>query len=90
MSSYNVRSPRADEFINHAEILDTLAYAEAHKSDAALARSILEKARTNLAPAHDHGTTLTHREASVLPARPRHQAGLLRQPYRAVRAAVPF
>ena len=46
MSSYNVRSPRADEFINHAEILDTLAYAEAHKSDAALARSILEKART--------------------------------------------
>ncbi|MFR1166307.1 MAG: [FeFe] hydrogenase H-cluster radical SAM maturase HydG [Adlercreutzia equolifaciens] len=66
MSSYNVRSPRADEFINHAEILDTLAYAEAHKSDAALARSILEKARTNLAPAHDHGTTLTHREASVL------------------------
>ena len=103
MSSYNVRSPRADEFINHAEILDTLAYAEAHKSDAALARSILEKARTNLAPAHDHGTTLTHREASVLlacedpagerrdpPAGPRHQAGLLRQPYRAVRAAVPF
>lgn len=66
MSSYNVRSPRADEFINHAEILDTLAYAEEHKSDAALARSILEKARTNLAPAHDHGTTLTHREASVL------------------------
>ena len=66
MSSYNVRSPRADEFINHEEIFDTLAYAEAHKNDAALARSILEKARANLTPAHDHGTTLTHREASVL------------------------
>ena len=101
MSSYNVRSPRADEFINHAEILDTLAYAEAHKSDAALARSILEKARTNLAPAHDHGTTLTHREASVLlacedpqvNAEIRRLARDIKQAYygnRTVRAAVPF
>ncbi|MEC4273459.1 [FeFe] hydrogenase H-cluster radical SAM maturase HydG [Adlercreutzia sp. R25] len=66
MASYDVRSPRADEFINHEEIMDTLAYAEAHKDDVELARSILQKARANLAPAHDHGTTLTHREASVL------------------------
>ena len=66
MIRYDVRSPRADDFINHQEILDTLAYAAMHRHDAALARSILEKARANLTPAHDHGTTLTHREASVL------------------------
>lgn len=66
MAKYDVRSPRADEFINHEEIMDTLAYAEAHKDDVELARSILQKARANLTPAHDHGTTLTHREASVL------------------------
>ena len=66
MIRYDVRSPRADDFINHQEILDTLAYAAMHRYDAALARSILEKARANLTPAHDHGTTLTHREASVL------------------------
>ena len=66
MTRYDVRSSHADEFINHQEILDTLAYAAMHRHDAALARSILEKARANLTPAHDHGTTLTHREASVL------------------------
>ena len=27
MIRYDVRSPRADDFINHQEILDTLAYA---------------------------------------------------------------
>ena len=66
MAKYDVRSPYADEFINHEEIMDTLVYAEAHKDDVELARSILQKARANLVPAHDHGTTLTHREASVL------------------------
>ena len=45
MIRYDVRSPRADDFINHQEILDTLAYAAMHRHDAALARSILEKAR---------------------------------------------
>lgn len=43
MIRYDVRSPRADDFINHQEILDTLAYAAMHRHDAALARSILER-----------------------------------------------
>ena len=38
MIRYDVRSPRADDFINHQEILDTLAYAAMHRHDAALAR----------------------------------------------------
>ena len=33
MSVYNPRSLKADEFINHAEILETLEYAQAHKDD---------------------------------------------------------
>ena len=65
MIRYNVRSPRADDFINHQEILDTLAYAAMHRHDAALARSILEKARANLTPAHDPWTTLTQSHAAA-------------------------
>lgn len=41
MAKYDVRSPRADEFINHEEIMDTLAYAEAHKDDVELALSLI-------------------------------------------------
>ncbi len=66
MPRYDVRSPHADEFVNHEEILDTLAFAEARKDDVELARAILRKARANLAPARDHGAALSHREASVL------------------------
>ena len=38
---YDPKSPCADEFINHQEILDTLEYAQAHKDDVALCRAIL-------------------------------------------------
>ena len=55
---YNPKSRKAEEFIDHQEILDTLAYADAHKTDAALIDEILEKARLRKG--------LTHREASVL------------------------
>lgn len=55
---YQVGSSKAEEFINHEEILDTLAYSDAHKADRALISSILEKARLRKG--------LTHREASVL------------------------
>ena len=55
---YNPKSLQAEEFINHDEILETLAYADAHKNDRALIEQILEKA------AQYKG--LTHREASVL------------------------
>lgn len=55
---YNPKSMKAEEFIDHQEILDSLAYADAHKTDAALIDSILEKARLRKG--------LDHREASVL------------------------
>ena len=55
---YDPKSKKAEEFIDHQEILGSLAYADAHKTDAPLIDSILEKARLRKG--------LTHREASVL------------------------
>jgi 2-iminoacetate synthase len=55
---YNVRSNKAQEFIDHEEIMETLSWAEKHKSDRALIESILEKA--------GNFKGLTHREAAVL------------------------
>ena len=55
---YNPKSAKAEEFIDHQEILDTLAYADAHKADEAVIDAILNKAKQRKG--------LTHREASVL------------------------
>ena len=66
MALYDPKSPCADEFINHQEIVDTLAYAEAHKDDLDLCRRILAKAHPNVAPKEEHCTCITHREAAVL------------------------
>ena len=55
---YDPRSKCADGFIDHEEIMDTLAYAQAHKTDRELIDQILEKARERKG--------LSHREASVL------------------------
>ena len=55
---YNPKSMKAEEFIDHQEIEETLAYADAHKTDAALIDAIIEKAKLRKG--------LTHREASVL------------------------
>ena len=55
---YNPKSMKAEEFINHQEILDTLEYAAAHKHDEALIDEILNKARLRKG--------LSHREAAVL------------------------
>nr|WP_256445856.1 [FeFe] hydrogenase H-cluster radical SAM maturase HydG [Pseudoflavonifractor sp. MSJ-37] len=55
---YDPRSMKAQEFIDHQEILESLAYADAHKTDDALIGSILDKARLRKG--------LSHREASVL------------------------
>lgn len=55
---YDVYSKHADDFINHEEILETLAYADENKANEALIDSILEKARLRKG--------LSHREASVL------------------------
>ena len=56
--NYNPASDKAEEFINHQEILDTLQYASDHKNDRALIESLLDKA------AKCGG--LNHREAAVL------------------------
>ena len=56
--NYNPKSLKAEEFISHEEIQETLAYAEANKHNEALIDQILEKAKLRKG--------LTHREASVL------------------------
>ena len=55
---YNVRSMKAEEFIDHGEIMDTLAYAEANKNNQELLDAIMAKAELRKG--------LSHREASVL------------------------
>ncbi|MBQ8316907.1 MAG: [Lachnospiraceae bacterium] len=55
---YNPSSLKAEEFINHEEIIETLAYADANKDNLELIDSILEKAKERKG--------LNHREASVL------------------------
>ncbi len=55
---YNPKSLKAEEFIDHQEILDTLAYSESHKNDRKLILQILEKAKKRKG--------LSHKEASVL------------------------
>ena len=55
---YNLKSPKAEEFIDDDEIQETLAYAEANKSNRPLIEKLIEKA------AECKG--LTHREAAVL------------------------
>ncbi len=55
---YDPKSMKAEEFICHEEIEETLAYAQAHKNDRALITSIIEKAKELKG--------LSHREASVL------------------------
>ena len=58
MFEYNPKSEKAEEFINHQEILDTLEYAEKNKDNLNLIDEILSKAEKRKG--------LTHREASVL------------------------
>lgn len=89
---YDVYSKHADDFINHEEILETLAYADENKANEALIDSILEKARLRKG--------LSHREASVLLACQMEEKirkstnwqsrskGFLREPDRHVRTAL--
>ena len=66
MFKYDPKSMLPDEFINDAEIRETLAYADAHKNDMELINRILEKARPVKEGNGCHCRGLTHREASVL------------------------
>ena len=58
MCQYDRKSKKAEEFINHEEILETLRYAEENKHNEALIDQILEKAKKRKG--------LEHREAMVL------------------------
>ncbi len=55
---YNMNSKRAEEFIHHQEILDTLEYAQANRNNRRLIESLIEKAGLC--------GGLSHREAAVL------------------------
>lgn len=55
---YRVDSMKAEEFISHQEIMETLAYADENKNNRELVDQILDKARERKG--------LSHREASVL------------------------
>ncbi len=55
---YNPHSLRAEEFIDHAEVMETLEFAKKHKNDKTMVAEILAKA------ARRKG--LSHREAAVL------------------------
>ena len=56
--NYNPSSQKAEEFINHEEILETLSYAEKNKNNVELIDQILAKAWLRKG--------LSHREAAVL------------------------
>ena len=47
---YDVYSKCADEFINHEEILETLAYADENKNNLPLIDSLIEKAALKKRP----------------------------------------
>ena len=55
---YDPSSSKAEEFINHQEIMDTLEYARANKDNRELIFSLIERAKDCKG--------LTHREAAVL------------------------
>ncbi|MCI9270935.1 MAG: [FeFe] hydrogenase H-cluster radical SAM maturase HydG [Dorea sp.] len=55
---YDVNSKHAEDFINHEEILETLAYADENKDNLELIEQLVEKAALRKG--------LSHREASVL------------------------
>lgn len=56
--SYDPKSLKAEEFIDHEEILDSLDYARKNKDNKALALEILEKAK--------EAKGISHREAALL------------------------
>ncbi len=55
---YNPKSSKAEEFIDHQEILDSLAWADENKGNVALAEQLLERA--------EDCKGLSHREALLL------------------------
>lgn len=58
MPEYNVKSFKAEEFINHQEIMDSLEYARENRDNRQVLAAILEKAK--------EAKGISHREAAVL------------------------
>ena len=88
---YQKDSSKAEEFIHHEEILDTLEYAQNNKDNRVLIEQLIEKAALCKG--------LTHREAAILlecnqpdrtylSSRQRNQTEVLWQPYRHVRTTL--
>ena len=84
---YDVKSLKAEEFINDEEIQDCLRYARENKNNRELVDEILKKA--------ENMKGISHREAAVLlecdlpdEIGQKDQRPLLRQPHRYVCAAV--
>ncbi len=63
---YNPKSLKAEEFIDHNEILETLKYAEQNKHNRELIEEILDKARPRKTGRGVECAGLSHRDASVL------------------------
>ena len=58
MPEYNVKSFKAEEFINHQEILDSLEYARENRDNREVLAAIVEKAKS--------AKGISHKEAAVL------------------------
>ena len=63
---YDKKSLKAEEFINHEEVLRTLDYAQKNKNNLELIDKILDKARPIKNGRETHCEGLTHEEASIL------------------------
>ena len=63
---YDVKSMKAEEFIDDQEILDTLEYAEKNKNNRELIEQILDKAAPKKTGRGVECAGLSHREASVI------------------------
>ena len=55
INMYDVKSKKAEEFISHEEILDTLQWAKDNKSNYELISSIIDKAETMKGLSHREG-----------------------------------
>ena len=63
---YDINSMKAEEFIDHDEIIETLDFADKNKNNRELIEQILDKAAPKKTGRGVECAGLSHREASVL------------------------
>ena len=78
---YRVDSEKAEEFINHQEVLDTLEYARANKNNHALIEQLITKAAQCKGLTHREAALLLECDQPELTDRKRNQTEVLRQPH---------